>query len=373
MEERDPLPRDAGADLDLRLRALRGTGPSPDPGTAKRIRTEAKRLAQVAPEAGIALDTGEMTALAYPDRIALHRPGDAPRFVLSGGKGAALPETDPLAGQRLLAVADLDGDPREAKIRRAAPISEASLRALFADRIATVETCTWSRRERRVAARRQERLGALVLADAIWRDAPPDAMAAAALDGVRDLGLGVFDSARAFGLLRARLQVARSEWPDLPDPSDAALLDNAGSWLLPFLNSVRTAADLRSFDPAPALLASLDYAQAQALDRIAPPAYTTPLGRKIAIDYDGEAPEIALRLQEMFGETRHPQVGGQPLRVTLLSPAGRPVQTTMDLPGFWAGSYADVRKDMRARYPRHPWPEDPTQADPTLRAKPRGT
>ncbi|MGS4947161.1 ATP-dependent helicase HrpB [Meridianimarinicoccus sp. RP-17] len=373
MEERDPLPRDAGADLDLRLRALRGDGPPPEPAAAKRIRTEAKRLARLAPDPATPLDTGGMTALAYPDRIALHRPGDAPRFVLSGGKGAVLPEGDPLAGQRLLAVADLDGDPREAKIRRAAPISEATLRALFSDRIETVDLCVWSRRDRRVTARRQERLGALVLADAIWRDAPPDTLAAAALAGVRDLGPGVFDGSRAFALLRARLRVARAERPDLPNPSEAALLNSAEDWLLPYLTGVRTAADLRGFDPAPALLASLDHDQVQALDRIAPPAYTTPLGRRIAIDYDGEAPEIALRLQEMFGETRHPVVGGQPLRVTLLSPAGRPVQTTMDLPGFWAGSYADVRKDMRARYPRHPWPEDPTRADPTLRAKPRGT
>jgi len=373
MADRDPLPRDAGADLDLRLRALRGDGPRPDPAAAKRIRTEAKRLAQLAPDPPAPRNTGEMTALAYPDRIALHRPGDGPRFVLSGGKGAALPDTDPLARQRLLAVADLDGDPREARIRRAAPISEAAVRALFPDRIETVEVCAWSRRDRRVTARRQERLGALVLADALWRDAPSGKLAAAALDGVRDLGLGVFDGARAFGLLRARLRVARGERPDLPDPADTALLDSAEAWLLPYLTGVRTAADLRGFDPTPALLASMDYDQVQALDRIAPPAYTTPLGRRIAIDYGGDAPEITLRLQEMFGETRHPMVGGQPLRVTLLSPRGHPLQTTMDLPGFWAGSYGDVRRDMRARYPRHPWPEDPTQADPTLRAKPRGT
>jgi ATP-dependent helicase HrpB len=371
MQERDPLPRGAGADLDLRLRSLTGAGPFPEPAAAKRIRAEATRLARLAPEADTAMDTGAMTALAYPDRIALRRPGDAPRFVLSGGKGAALPADDPLALQRLLAVADLDGDPREARIRRAATVSEGVLRALFADRIETVETCGWSRRDRRVTARRQERLGALVLADAVWHDAPPDARAAAALEGVRDLGLGVFDGARDFGLLRARLRVARRERPDLPDPSDAALLAGAEDWLLPYLAGMRTAADLRGFDPAPALLASIDHDGRQALDRIAPPAYTTPLGRRIAIDYEGEAPEIALRLQELFGETRHPVVGGQPLRVTLLSPAGRPVQTTMDLPGFWAGSYADVRKDMRAAYPKHPWPDDPTEADPTLRAKPR--
>ena len=121
----------------------------------------------------------------------------------------------------------------------------------------------------------------------------------------------------------------------------------------------------------PALRARLDWAQTALLDREAPASFTTPLGRSVAIDYAGEDPEISLRLQELFGMTRHPAVAGRPLRITLLSPAGRPVQTTMDLPGFWASSYADVRKDMRGRYPKHPWPEDPTVADPTLRAKPR--
>ncbi|PWR01536.1 ATP-dependent helicase HrpB [Meridianimarinicoccus roseus] len=370
--ERDPLRAPQGCDLDLRLRALRQPGGVGDPATCKRIAAEARRLARRAPATDAPMTTGEMAALAYPDRIALHRPGDAPRFVLSGGKGAALPEDDPLAAQRLLAVTDLDGDPREARIRRAAPLSESSLRALFADRIEAVTVCAWSRRERRVTARVQERLGALVLSDRAWSDAPDTELARAALDGVRELGLGLFDGARGFTLLRARLAAARAARPDLPDPSDVALLEQADDWLLPFLGQVRSAADLRAFDPTPALRAALDFDQAQALDRLAPPAYTTPLGRRIPIDYSAERPEIALRLQELFGETRHPQVGGQPLRVTLLSPAGRPVQTTMDLPGFWAGSYADVRKDMRARYPRHPWPEDPTRADPTLRAKPRG-
>ncbi|TDL91025.1 ATP-dependent helicase C-terminal domain-containing protein, partial [Meridianimarinicoccus aquatilis] len=371
MADRDPLRTPAGCDLDLRLRALRG-GPDADPAARKRISAESKRLSRLARSKEHTLSTGEMAALAYPDRIALHRPGDAPRFVMSGGKGAALPESDPLANQRLLAVTDLDGNPREAKIRCAAPLSESALRDLFADQIERVEVTDWSRRERKVVARVQERFGALVLSDKPWKDAPPEMLCTAALMGVRDLGLDLFSGARAFSLLRARLRVARAEQPDLPDPSPEALLEAAETWLLPFLNGIRTATELRSFDPTPALRASLDYDQQQALDRIAPASYETPLGRRVAIDYSGDAPEIALRLQELFGETRHPRVGGQPLRVTLLSPAHKPVQTTMDLPGFWAGSYADVRKDMRARYPRHPWPEDPTQADPTLRAKPRG-
>lgn len=371
LEDRNPL-RGAGVDLDLRLRALRGDRVGePHPGALQRIRAEAKRLARMAGPGTDKLSTGEMAALAYPDRIGLRRNGEAPRFVLSGGKGAVLPETDLLATQRLIVATDLDGNPREARIRQAAILSQSALRALYGDRITTTQTCQWSKRDRRVQSREQERLGALVLSDQLWRDAPPEAMAEGALAGIRDLGLRVLKTDPGFTLLRARLEIARAERPDLPDPSEDALLASAEDWLLPYLTGLKSEADLRGFDPAPALRAAMDYDQSQALDQIAPPVYTTPLGHRIAIDYSGEAPEISLRLQELFGETRHPSVGGQPLRVTLLSPARRPVQTTMDLPGFWAGSYADVRKDMRARYPKHPWPEDPTQADPTLRAKPR--
>ena len=372
LSDRDPTPNAWGADLDTRLRALRDGHAGVAPDARRRHRAEATRLARLAGHDTEAMDTGEMAALAYPDRIAQHRPGDDPRFVLSGGKGAALPPEDPLARQRFLAVTDLDGNPREALIRRAASVSESTLRARFGESIRTVHTCGWSRRDRRVEARVQDRLQALTLSDRAWRDAPPDRVARAALDGVRDLGLTIWDQDRAFALLRARLNVARGAVPALPDPSDAALLGSAEAWLLGALKGARTADDLRRCDPAAALRMSLPYDQAQALDRHAPASYTTPLGRKVAIDYGGDAPEVTLRLQEMFGQTRHPDVAGVPLRLTLLSPAGRPVQTTMDLPGFWAGSYADVRKDMRARYPRHPWPEDPTAADPTLRAKPRG-
>jgi ATP-dependent helicase HrpB len=154
--------------------------------------------------------------------------------------------------------------------------------------------------------------------------------------------------------------------------SNDALMERLEEWLAPQLKGVRSATEWRAFDALPALRAMMDWGQMQTLDREAPARFVTPLGREIDIDYSGEVPEISLRLQEMFGVTRHPSVAGRPLRVTLLSPAGRPVQTTMDLPGFWANSYADVRKDMRGRYPKHPWPEDPTVADPTLRAKPRG-
>lgn len=311
----------------------------------------------------------EMAALAYPDRIGLRRKGEAPRWVLSGGKGAAMAPGLSLSGARLIVATDLDGDAREATVRQAVAISEAEVRGLYADRIRWVEVCEWSRREGRVLARRQEQLGALVLDDRHW-DAPPDAVAKAALEGVQALGLPWLPAARR---LRARARLARgADWPGVEDDE---LLASAADWLLPHLSGVRTEANIRSLDLVPALQGLLGWDRLAEMDRLVPGSFETPLGRKIPIDYDGEVPAIEVRLQEMFGVTVHPVVGQSrmPVRVTLLSPASRPVQVTTDLPRFWATSYADVRKDMRGAYPRHPWPEDPTLAEPTLRAKPRGT
>ncbi len=372
LAERDPLRGDP-PDLTARLKAVDRPPPQAHRPTIDRIRDEAKRLSRAIPRGTQdGLSPAQMAALAYPDRIGLRRKGDAPRWVLSGGKGAAMAAGLPLSGARLIVATDLDGDPREATIRQAVAITEAELRAIFADRIRWHDLCEWSRREGRVLARRQERLGALVLDDRIWPDAPADAMARAALDGIRQLGLPWTAAARR---LRARVELARGGGSDFPDMTETALMSRLEDWLLPHLGRARTEADLRAFDTTPALKAMLDWDQTQRLDTLVPAHFDTPLGRHVPIDYDGEAPAIEVRLQEMFGVTRHPVVGAArlPLRITLLSPGQRPVQVTMDLPRFWATSYADVRKDMRGQYPRHPWPEDPTVAEPTLRAKPRGT
>ncbi|UYV36697.1 ATP-dependent helicase HrpB [Rhodobacteraceae bacterium D3-12] len=378
LADRDPLPRSAPADLTLRLEALADprhfaqTRPYPPNRPAlTRINAEAKRLASRSRSrkgAHSALSPAEMAALAYPDRIAQRRKGDQPRYVLSGGKGAVLDDGDPLAATPFLVVTDTDGNPREARIRQATAISQSEIRAQFADQIGWIDTCDWSKRDRRVVARKQERLGAITLDDRIWKDAPDDAIATAMCVGIRDLGLSPSAAAQRF---RARVALARAAGEALPDMSDDALLNGLEDWLMPHLGRTRSAADWKAFDILPALQAMLDWGQTQRLNTLAPPHFTTPLGRKIPIDYSGDHPEISLRLQEMFGQKTHPMVGTTPLRVTLLSPAQRPVQTTLDIPGFWASSYDDVRKDMRGRYPKHPWPDDPTQADPTLRAKPR--
>lgn len=361
--DRDPL-RGVGVDLGLRLRAMRDGRREPG---LERIRSEAKRLRS---RAGTTRrrDPAEQAALAFPDRVGLRRPGEDPRWLLSGGRGAKMDAGDDLAGSRLLVVTDTDGHPREAMIRTALPISESALRDVMGDQIETVEAVEWSRRKGRVVARIEERLGAIALTSRAWTEAPEALIAAAMLEGVRQLGFSFSPAAERF---RARVEMVRTAGFELPGMDDAALIEDLEDWLLPHLGRVKNANDWKGFDLLPALRARLDWGQMQVLDRETPAHFETPLGRKIPIDYGQEAPEISLRLQEMFGVTRHPTVAGRPLRVTLLSPGQKAVQTTMDIPGFWVSSYEDVRKDMRGRYPKHPWPEDPTVADPTLRAKPR--
>lgn len=374
---RDPLPRSAPADLGLRLSALRDPAGYADrhpwPASAAALRTaraEARRLQARGP----ARPPEEQAALAYPDRIGLRREGDAPRYLLSGGKGAFFEDGDPTGSARMIVATDLDGNATEARVRLAIPITEAQVKALFPDRVAEVDRVTWSARFRRVESRRELTFGALTLSSRNLPSPPASAIAAAMADGIRDLGLGVLPWPAAARRFQARVAFARAAGLDLPDSSDACLLAGLDDWLTPHLGACRTPDDLGRLDLLPLLRARLDWAQQQALDREAPTAITAPTGTKLPIDYAFDPPKVSVRLQELFGLTEHPTAGPRrlPLLLELLSPARRPVQTTADLPGFWASSYADVRKDMRGRYPRHPWPEDPTTATATRRTKPRG-
>ncbi|AZV79167.1 ATP-dependent helicase HrpB [Parasedimentitalea marina] len=377
MAERDPL-RGAPTDLLLRIQAIR------DPRgfmrkrpyqvnlpVIERIKAENRRLQRQGTQHAkldAPLSPAAMAALAYPDRIGQRRKGGTPRYVLSGGKGVVLEDSDTLAAAPFIVTLDSDGNLREARVRMAAQISLGEIRALFGDQISWHSICEWSKRERRVVSRKQERFGAIVLEDQVWKDVPAEAVAEAMLDGVRDLGLRLSGAAAR---LAARVELVRAEGHALPDFSPLGLSESIDHWLLPMLTGVKTADDWKRFDLLPALRAALDWNQTQLLDREAASHFTSPLGNRIPITYAETGPEIEVRIQELFGVSRHPASGGVPLKITLLSPARRPIQITRDLPGFWAGSYADVRKDMRAQYPRHPWPEDPTQADPTLRAKRR--
>ncbi len=374
--DRDPM-HGAGCDLRLRLSALTGSDSGAgqkllDRNAVQRIKAEAKRLAGTGTMPGDLSQAGYLTSLAWPDRIALRRPGGPARYLLSGGRGAVLDDTDPLAGERLLIALDLE-DGQEARVRLAVPVSEAQVRDAHGARIIWQRTAEWSARTRQVEVREREMLGAIALSDRHWKDVPADAINAALLAGLRSRGLRTLDWSKAASGLRARMAWAQTAAPDLPDWSDAALTATLETWLAPHLTAGRRIEDLTRLDLHQILLGTLSWEQRELLDRIAPSHFTTPLGTRTAIDYGAAEPEIRLRVQELFGTDTHPSVadGRIPLVVTLLSPAQRPVQTTRDLPGFWRSSYGDVRKDMRARYPRHPWPEDPLDAAPTRRAAPR--
>ena len=386
LQARDPL-RGAGGrppvDLGLRLAALRDPkaveAEAPviaDRGAIAALRTEAGRLRRPAPRSdGPGLSPGAVLSLAYPDRIARRRPGPQPRYLLSGGKGAVLPEGDPLGSAPMIVAADLDGDPREAMVRLALPVTVVDVRALHADALERVQVCEWSRRERAVVARERLMLGALALEDRRWADASAEAVAAAMVAGVRDLGIEALPWTPAARRLAGRVEWLRGQGAELADFSAEGLTRDVEDWLAPFVGGMTRAADLARLGLAAALDARLGYEGRRTLDRLAPASFTAPTGTKLPIDYSSGAPAVSVRLQEVFGLTRHPVIGPSkaPLVFELLSPGRRPVQTTADLPGFWADTYADVRRDMRGRYPRHPWPEDPAVADATRRAKPRGT
>lgn len=365
LNERDPM-RGVGADLLIRLNALKYGDTRADRNALDRLKKEAKRLAKDLGKAS-AMSAGEMAAAAYPDRIGKRRKGDRARYVLSGGKGVELADSDSLATAPYLVVTDTDGAARDAKIRQAVAISEAEIKAQFSHQITQVSECEWDKRARRINPRKRLMLGAICLEDHPWKDPSPQALAEAVFEGIRDLGLPWTPAAKRF---QARVALMGEGFPDM---SEDALLAGLETWLAGYVDGIRTHTQIKSIDITDALRAQLDWGQMQDLDRLVPAHFESPLGRKIAIDYSGEVPEITARIQEMFGTKTHPTVGASraPLRITLTSPAHRPVQTTMDLPNFWKTSYSDVRKDMRGRYPKHPWPEDPTHADPTLRAKRR--
>ncbi|MEO5374742.1 MAG: ATP-dependent helicase HrpB, partial [Alphaproteobacteria bacterium] len=319
---------------------------------------------------------GLLVALAYPDRIAQRRPGGEGQFRLAGGGGAVLHPTEPLAAADWLAVADLDGARRDARIHLAAPLTVADLEEGFADRFVSEAFVRWEPREEAVLARRRLRLDELVLRDEPLRDPDPALLTAAMVEGVRTLGLAALPWSPEAQSLRARiafLRVAEGEadWPDL---SDAALLAGLDAWLAPHLAGLTRRAHLKGLDLAAILRDALPWPKRQALDALAPTHVTVPSGSRIPIDYaDPTAPVLAVRLQEMFGATDTPRLAGGRVALTLhlLSPAGRPMQVTRDLASFWAGAYREVRADLRGRYPKHHWPDDPLTAEPTNRTRRR--
>lgn len=403
----DDSGRDFGDDLPARWRSLRrGT----DRAATTRWREETKRLtrgsestAAAAPRptadsrtaasapsaagraavgrsaggaAGVVPDdlaVGIVVGLAYPDRIARARDVDSATYQMSGGTGAALDPQSPLRTTRWLAIAVADRAPgrADARIRSAAPIDEATARGIAGDLVSTTDQIRWD--DGRIVTRRVESLGAIVLNDVPLTKPDPLLVQAAVREGLRRSGLGVLRWSEAAVSLRERLAFCHAHlgapWPAV---DDAALLAGLDDWL--DLSSVRGARDLAHLDVATALRRLLPWPAATRFGELAPERIQVPSGSQVRLAYDGaEPPVLAVKLQEVFGWTTTPTVadGRVPVVLHLLSPARRPVAITSDLASFWAQGYPQVRADLRARYPRHPWPEDPLTAPPTKRVKPR--
>ena len=383
LSERDLLKgRESDADLRHRVQLLRGDSNDPalDRNQRARVRQSAqdwRRQLHVKKETQSSVaQCGQVLALAYPDRLAQRR-GAAGQFRLSNGRGAMLPPHDPLAAEDFLAVGSLDGDAREARIFLAAPIALAEIEEDFAGAIENADVLAWNARTDVVEAKRERRLWSLVLEEKPLKTPAPDQIAGAMIAGIRAMGLAALpwtDNARNLQARVAFLRRVGDERHDWPDLGDAALLAGLEDWLAPYLAGMTRRAHLANLDLMDALLSRLDWKQRQALDELAPTHLTVPSGSRVPLDYQsGEVPVLAVRLQEMFGATDTPTIAGGKVQVLLhlLSPARRPMQVTRDLKGFWSSSYRAVKADMKGQYPKHYWPDDPLQAEPTARAKPR--
>ena len=392
--ERDIYKGDARRSCDLaeRVEVLQGfrrggrqaaQASGADPNACQRIEQAARqyrRLLRVPEDEAlnvVADDVGLLLAQAYPDRIAMQRVPHEPRYQLANGRGARLPEWELKLRQPFLVAASTDaGKSGEGIIYLAATVNPERLAKNFASQIRKTEEVYWDADQQAVVARRVECLGALVLDESPLRDANPEKLRAAMLEGIRALGLASLpwtDEARAFQLrvLSMRQWLPEDNWPDL---SDAALTERLADWLGPYLDGITRRSHLTKLDMLAMLKSQLDWLQAKLLDDEAPTHIKVPSGSSLKLEYKpGESPVLAVKLQEMFGLADTPRIarGRVPVTLHLLSPARQPIQVTQDLHGFWDRTYAEVKKELKGRYPKHPWPDDPWNAVPTARAKRR--
>jgi ATP-dependent helicase HrpB len=362
-----------GRDPDLRARLHCLAGERGQRAAAARALAERiARMAGGARGGGDEERAGPVLALAFPDRVAKARGGGA--FTMVNGRAASVDGASALVRETYLVIADIAGAAGRAQVLLAAPVTLAEVESLFGDRIETRAAVSVDRDTGVVRARRARRLGRITLSEAPLERLGDEELRQALLEAVRDEGIALLDWDDAARQTRARVAFMRGlEGDAWPDWSDAALIETLDAWLAPALASATRLGDV---NVSQALLARLPHDFRRRLDVEAPTCFETPAGSSLPIDYEAEGgPALNVRLQEMFGQDRHPTIaqGRTPLLLRLLSPAQRPVQTTKDLPGFWRGSYAAVRSEMRGRYPKHPWPEDPLSAPPTRRAKPRGS
>jgi ATP-dependent helicase HrpB len=376
-------PRVRDSDVRTRLEALRRGTSNVDRGALERVRRAQRSFEQQLETAGKPrsahddVDAGVLLGLAYPDRIARRRPGAEARYQLSNGRGALFAAAESIAREEFIVAVDLDDREREAQIRLAAPLAKADLLEHFAAQLRRADELVWDARTEAVAARRVIRFDELLIEEKPLNDVPRAASAAAMLEGVRSMGLDALpwdDDSRAF-LARCEFvrKLARADLADWPETSMESLALDL-TWLEPFLDGITRRSQLTRVPLLDALRARLSYEQQRKLDQLAPTHIGLPTGSQVRIDYlDDNAPVASMRMQEVFGLAATPRIGGGtvPVTFTLLSPGRKPLQITRDLASFWRNAYIEVRKDMRGRYPRHYWPENPLEAEPTRRAKPR--
>ena len=379
-----------GCDLTARLDALQAFrragrdgawGGLADPTACVRVDQAARRwrqLLRVGPgsETPPAAETvGLLVALAYPDRVGRRREGGPDRYLLASGRGARLLAGDPWLGRDWLAVAHLDAGVGEGRIWLAAPVARAELEMHLAARVRTVVEVNWDERLAAVVARRERRLGALILESAPLADADPEALRQAMLAGIRRMGLDCLPWSDELSDWRARVLSLRHWFPEdgWPDLSDGWLTDHLDEWLTPWLGGITRREHLQRLDLAAALQSLLDHRQRARMNELTPTHLQVPSGSRLRLRYaPGEPPVLAVKLQELFGLGDTPRIAAGRITVTLhlLSPAQRPIQVTQDLRGFWERTYAEVKKELKGRYPKHPWPDDPWTATPTRRAQP---
>lgn len=385
--ERDIVRRrgaERDADLRVRLDIVRGAGgrqDGVDRAALERARQAARQFRRqlgaapadaAAASIGAGDQAGVLLALAYPDRVARSRASGSGRFVLSNGRGASFDGPQTLSRHEFLAIAELDGAEREARIFLAAPLGLDALREIFAGEIEVRERIDWDSRQRAVIATQEELLAELVIDERPLARPSAERVAAALLAGIRESSLDVLPWDRETQSLRARLQFVAALSPERaagwPDVSDGALLASAERWLLPRLAGMTRIDHLARLKLREALEDLLDWKQRRRLEELAPTHMNVPSGGRIRIDYvDADAPSLSVKVQELFGLRETPRIGGgtMPLLIKLLSPAQRPVQMTRDLASFWRSGYAEVRRELKGRYPRHDWPEDPLLARPS--------
>ncbi|ANL25955.1 ATP-dependent RNA helicase HrpB [Rhizobium phaseoli] len=360
-------------DIEERLRrfkAERGERAEASRRLAGRLASGLDRVEAAAPALA-----GQLLLHAFPDRIALQRGGRG-RYVMANGRGAELPETERLAGSQMLVIADLTGRAAQGRVLAAAEVTRGDIEAELPGEIRTDDQIFFDRQSRQVRARRATRLGAIIFDETPLPRPSGAAVTQALMEGVRELGLDQLAFSKEAIQLRERIgflhRTIGDPWPDV---GDAALLSRLDEWFAPFQSEARGLSDISAGGLSTGLMSLVPHDLQRDLSRLAPTHFEAPTGQRHPIQYEGEEPVLTIRVQELFGLKQHPAIAGGrlPLLLELTSPAHRPIQTTRDLPGFWAGSWRDVRAEMRGRYPRHPWPERPEEALPTTRAKPRGT